>query len=410
LICQDEKESYFSNLTESSSSLTVLCCYNGIATSRTCTGSDCSSICGEEITCIKMVDSLVKPDHCYIDVLLVLRTEDSCKFGPCPTNIGNITMSCKCCGFFSYRKICPECSSSSCSNFAAHDAILSAGGSDDTFAEVFIPSSGQSCRISRMTRLRTYCSLNTVANIPVLCGGSSDVDTQKSCDYFAPNSASGKWTNYATMIEARFAGSGWPSEAGLVIMGSTNTTEIVPNGGVNFTLVAVPRHACTIDLIDSVIITGGLYDIDGVHQYNLQGLVKSLPKLNNGRMQHGCGSYMMNGQRVLIVVGGGQWWSGSETRSTEKYVMGGSNWINVKPIPVAVSGSAFASLDNKVFVLGGHCCGAAAGLNGAKREIYAYDGEDWTTVGQLIKGRWGLCATAFKMTKMEIDGLQCHLK
>jgi hypothetical protein len=45
--------------------------------------------------------------HCYNDVMLGPRTEDSCKFAPSPS-IGNISKSCKCCEFPSYNAKCPD--------------------------------------------------------------------------------------------------------------------------------------------------------------------------------------------------------------------------------------------------------------------------------------------------------------
>ena len=82
----------------------------GTTTAKTCTGSDCPTVCEEDLTCIKMVDSLEYPGHCYDDVMLVARTEDSCKFAPCPS-IGT-TKFCKCCQFPSYNETCPETCSS----------------------------------------------------------------------------------------------------------------------------------------------------------------------------------------------------------------------------------------------------------------------------------------------------------
>ena len=58
-----------------------------------------------------MVNSVEYSGHCYEDVMLVPRTEDSCKFAPCPS-IGNITKFCKCCEFHSYNEKCPETCSS----------------------------------------------------------------------------------------------------------------------------------------------------------------------------------------------------------------------------------------------------------------------------------------------------------
>ena len=57
-----------------------------------------------------------------------------------------------------------------------------------------------------------------------------------------------------------------------------------------------------------------------------------------------------------------------------------------------------------MLVVGGHCCGAAAGLSGARKEILAYDGEEWNQVGTLLNGKWGFAAT---VVKINITGLSC---
>ena len=106
------------------------------------------------------------------------------------------------------------------------------GGGGNTLTEVFIPSSGKSCRLPPLPDIRAMHSLNSVANLPVLCGGGY----QKSCLRFAPTSVLGTWKNYTTLIESRFAPSGWSSDAGLIMV-SENTTEIVPNGGMSFKLL-----------------------------------------------------------------------------------------------------------------------------------------------------------------------------
>ena len=61
-------------------------------------------------------------------------------------------------------------------------------------------------------------------------------------------------------------------------------------------------------MTDSVILTGGLYSHNRVHEYNLQGSVASLPDLNtepdlnidefSGRWHHACGHYVHRGQMV----------------------------------------------------------------------------------------------------------------
>ena len=55
------------------------------------------------------------------------------------------------------------------------------------------------------------------------------------------------------------------------------------------------RNACSIELSDKVIITGG-YDwttrFKKASVYDLSGFVEDLPDFNVARFDHGCGSYL----------------------------------------------------------------------------------------------------------------------
>ena len=58
------------------------------------------------------------------------------------------------------------------------------------------------------------------------------------------------------------------------------------------------RDACSIQLEESVIITGGEYSEKRVQQYNLAGSMGRLPDLRTGRYWHACGHYLHNGEVV----------------------------------------------------------------------------------------------------------------
>ena len=61
------------------------------------------------------------------------------------------------------------------------------------------------------------------------------------------------------------------------------------------------RYACSIQLEDTVIVTGGSWSLTRVQEYNLQGSVARLPDLNTGRYGHACGYYVHNGKIVSTV-------------------------------------------------------------------------------------------------------------
>ena len=59
------------------------------------------------------------------------------------------------------------------------------------------------------------------------------------------------------------------------------------------------RLACSIQLEDTVIVTGGKYSLTRVQEYNLQGSVARLPDLNTGRYYHACGHYVHDDKQIV---------------------------------------------------------------------------------------------------------------
>ena len=53
-------------------------------------------------------------------------------------------------------------------------------------------------------------------------------------------------------------------------------------------------NACSIDIGQSVVITGGRYTKRKVTEYREDGQTKELPQLITGRQNHGCSSYVDN--------------------------------------------------------------------------------------------------------------------
>jgi hypothetical protein len=98
-------------------------------------------------------------------------------------------------------------------------------------------------------------TLNTVDNEAIMCGGQDLYWESEECLHFTPTNASGEWKPFSIM-EKRFGHSSWVSKAGIVLMGGfsdfdyyyywsgdfnvngdRSTTEIVPSGGRNFSLL-----------------------------------------------------------------------------------------------------------------------------------------------------------------------------
>ena len=62
------------------------------------------------------------------------------------------------------------------------------------------------------------------------------------------------------------------------------------------------RYACSIQLEEKVIVTGGGYTETTVSVYNIGGWVEDLPVLNTGRWDHGCGHYVDNNNDIVRLV------------------------------------------------------------------------------------------------------------
>ena len=123
------------------------------------------------------------------------------------------------------------------------------------------------------------------------------------------------------------------------------------------------RYACSIQLEESVIITGGEWSENRVQQYNLAGSMGRLPDLNTEREDHACGHYLHNGEvvstnigsvvilamcvveQVYIVTGGGD-------DSTETLTAGSSEWVEAGALPSARSYLSGVTIDNQFYVLG----------------------------------------------------------
>ena len=57
--------------------------------------------------------------------------------------------------------------------------------------------------------------------------------------------------------------------------------------------------ACTIELDDKVIVTGGAINWARVDVYNIDGWVMELPSLIQGRRNSGCGHYVNSDDKMV---------------------------------------------------------------------------------------------------------------
>ena len=68
---------------------------------------------------------------------------------------------------------------------------------------------------------------------------------------------------------------------------------------VNNIYHVIIRYACSIELEEVVILTGGADTKSLVTVYNNAGFVEDLPSLNTGRSLHGCGHFVNTDNQVV---------------------------------------------------------------------------------------------------------------
>jgi len=111
--------------------------------------------------------------------------------------------------------------------------------------------------------------------------------------------------------------------------------------------------ACTIELPEMFILTGGLYSENKVSRYATNGWMEDLPELNEGRTYHGCGYYYNDDmERVFLVAGGFNSIEIDGTSSTETLVEGGLVWNFQDPLPLPTWGLRGVSLFNTIIMTG----------------------------------------------------------
>ena len=126
------------------------------------------------------------------------------------------------------------------------------------------------------------------------------------------------------------------------------------------TVPLAPRWACTIELPEVVIVTGGSERPSLVTVYTAQGWLEDWPSLNTGREDHACGHYVNTDNRevggectvlyctvlyctVLYCTAG---------VPRDLVTAGAAAWVEAGPLPLHMSGLAAVSLDNQIIVTG----------------------------------------------------------
>jgi len=223
----------------------------------------------------------------------------------------------------------------------------------------------------------------------VTCGGTDSAYTRIFCYTFS----SGAWTQSHSLLNSRWYHSAWSSPLGTVVMGgeystSATTTELLTDDGQSrelFSLKYSTNSACSIELEERVIVTGGYYAKRYVSLYSSSGWLEDLPSLLQGRYFHGCGHYVNDVNKMVYLVTGGD--TGYDNLvSTEVLVAGSSSWRQVGDLPtVPIRGLGGVSINNNIIMTGGY-----EGYTGNTYDyIVSFNSseENWTFVGTMRKPR-----------------------
>merc|ERR1711973_933666 len=220
------------------------------------------------------------------------------------------------------------------------------------------------------------------------CGGVYS-DTRRNCIKFED----GSWTTLTdNLVEKREYHSSWITPDGdiLLIGGdySRTTTEIVYQNGTSirsFDLKYDIEDACSIELPEMFILTGGVDTLTTVSRYSTSGWMEDLPELNEGRSLHGCGYYFNGDMERVFLVAGGSNKDSVDISSTETLVEGGTTWNFQKPLPSERKALRGVSLVDRVIMTGGTLYGTSV-----NKDVLMFDPKtsNWTKTGTMKSFRF----------------------
>lgn len=240
--------------------------------------------------------------------------------------------------------------------------IISGG----TGAEIFVPSTGQKCRLPNIPIKGNITAENIIKASrwhhsqegKMLCGGALP-STMINCLTLT----NGTWVETTKLRDNRTYHSSWASPSGIILLGGVaggkrlRTTEKIQEGGTSvtsFPLEYDTSHTCSINLGTSVILTGGNRAdlMSKVTEYNESGFIRDFPELQQGRVSHGCSFYINDfGTKTFLVTGGQM--GMSSLSSTEVLMETESAWVYSGELPSSRFGLSGANIDNKIFMTGG---------------------------------------------------------
>jgi len=273
-------------------------------------------------------------------------------------------------------------------------AILVTGG-DGAYrdAEILFTNGTSLCSLPDMPQLKEW---HTQSGLTTCGGYLSNINDALSCLKFV----AGSWTTLTdSLLYPRFDHSSWVTPNGdIILIGgyeSPNTTEIVYQNGTSirsFDLMYETVYACSIELPEMFILTGGQYK-NTVSRYNLSGWLGDLPDLNEGRSSHGCGFFYNEDMNRVFLVAGGIWSYNNYVSSTEVLIEGGLAWNFQQSLPTERWSLRGISLPDTVIMTGG------AEVGSHLDDILKFEprSSTWTKVGSLNNARYYHGASLVKL-------------
>ena len=166
-------------------------------------------------------------------------------------------------------------------------------------AEALNADRTQLCRLPNLPTIRRAHSMSG----SMVCGGY-DSEAWYSCFNFQ----NGTWKTLPfTLQEKRRYHVSWTRSGGNSRLlggydydGSSSTSELVSESGsvTGFPMKYNTMYACSIELEDRVIVTGGYYTRNTVSIYYDDGWHQDLADLNTGRFWHSCSHYISENEQV----------------------------------------------------------------------------------------------------------------
>jgi len=265
-------------------------------------------------------------------------------------------------------------------------------------AEVWVPGSSSTCTLPEVPSPGYWSpTLNTVREQVVACENSA---CSRLTDY--------GWEMDGLTLHSRRGHTSAVTGQGVLLVGGTDaprSTEVKPanasQGVESFALEREMENMCSIQISESVmVLTGGDGTYTLVTEYSGiatgAATTRELPELNTRRAGHACGSYLVLGRSLMLIVAGG--WDTSSTElldytaatstssaTTTSTTSAPGRWREAAALPGKHSLPAGASVAGVFHLAGGY------GDNGAVAEVLSWDAvsEAWSVAGAMARPRAG---------------------